>query len=1522
MHIDDVSLWSSKWNVGRLTTKLSGMETDILGFWDFNAVMSRLQVPNIAATTNSYLDGEIRVLQFPRRHRGGTLFVGSSSLRPPDQVQVSGTYQLLELRVVPNRQCESQVFTITQFNGPGQLFEALQTTNGGYLNSVVRGAALAIPAIVNTSTIYFLAPVSLSTSSLSYAASCDGFDSVNIARIVINSQPKQLCPHLALESRISLSADILRIEDPDEMEYNSVATFSTTVKSALSSPSVVFPPSEMAISVSTASLLEANETFNAVTIRGSATASELNTFFNGVTTTVNNANPFSAQYDVKLEDAKIATVYTVDHRLGNLPVILSVSPPNIFLNGTLVQIYGLNFWEGIICDFNLGNQTVPATFVSRTHVQCETPKLANDHHLLLLSLYRTGLLEFNSNTINLVVIPPFQLRSLHPENRIVHIGSEVVVEGASTWSGRDILCRLTNKVVEPHGITQNGLACRIPYFEMNSNTVLQTIDLFVSQNKVDYVPIGPLQLARRPVISRIYPSSGFISQAIHVDVFGSNFFNFSDLVCKVGTMLMAAEFVSDSQVRCAIRAPVNGSALIVPVEISINGIDFSSSMKKFTFMSDPVVLSILPSNGLVTGGAVVQVAVSDLLEDLDYTCCFGEVEVDAFFISQHRIDCKVPHSDHDGAIMFSVKITGLPKFDKSVLFTYMPIPVVDRVFPAIGVVNANLLLTLFGRNFRYSKTLSCVFTMGSQEWRTSIAFVSESILQCNTPAIERRGKCTVHVAISDQDAHNVTSNASYIFHDEIALYNSSMAAGPTTGGSEVILHGGPFYPSPELTCKFGNAVTNAQFISTDVVKCFSPVWDSAITPTISLSMNGVQYSSASLPFQYYAPPLISSVNPMTAPTNELLQVWVQGPYFSRLSKITCRVGKHFVNGTVVTSTRVLCEPCQSPSEAGIVDVEISLNGLDFTHSQHHILIHEPIQLIDAEPLMVAQGTNTTIHVSGSGFLATSDLVCLFGSGFQSKADYISSDMVRCLFQSIAQTGSVELRLSLNGIHTSSSSLFIHVFELPRFDGVLSRQNGSDRFGEVTVSGAAFLMSGTPVVRHCIFGDAEPTLAIVEDMSVIHCNAPDIGFLLKEIIVPLSFQLITMDVVSTSLQFRYIASVIYTSRNTSVFVESASNESLETCSLPREPALSLGHLDSFTVMATPVLISISPKIMTVNQKVNVTIHGQNLQRNGTFCHFSSQNESLLAKVTSASSAICEFTAPSTNGTVQMKLSGTAVGTGGSMLELMVISNLTITKLNPARGAFEGNNTIFVTGEGYLFSEELYCVFGEIIVPAVPIDKETVACRSPPSRQSNVSVQIAMSQGHAVSNQLLFSYYAAPRLSWMSPSYGRVQGNSQVVIYGSGFNGSDNIFCDFGGRGVNAVVFNSSAIICMTPPSASAASFVSLSCSANGIEIDSPEILFQYIAPFHISNISPQFGFASSNSSVTLYGHGFLNDLSVRCWFGNATSWPKLHSSTEIRCIAPPHEPGIVPVTLAVDINDNLEAVAVHFQYIGACVLSEI
>lgn len=1367
----------------------------------------------------------------------------------------------------------------------------------------------------------FAYQTALSAEALAYLMATS-IESLPVIAGNTNSQPEQSSPHLALGNPVSFSADILRINDPDEIEYNSVTTFTATVESATSTPSVVLPSSEMTVSVSTTNQLEANETAHAVTIRGSASASEVNALFSGLATTVNNANPFSAQYSLKLDSANEATKYTVDHRLGNLPVILAVSPSNIQRDGTLVQIHGLNFGEGIICSFNLGNQTVPAKFVSRTQMQCETPTLASNHDLLLLSLHPAGFLEFSSNTVNLAILPPFQLRAVHPDNRIVHIGSEVVIQGASVWSGSDLMCRLMNdKLVEPHAITPNGLACRVPFFEMSSNVVLQTIDLCVSQNKVDYVSIGALRLTRRPVISRIYPSSGFITQVSQVDLFGANFFNSSDLVCKAGVMLVAAEYVSDSLVRCTIAAPVNGSALIVPVEISVNGIDFSASMKAFTFMIDPVISSIEPSNGLVTGGSRIQVAVSGLLEGLDYSCCFGDEQVNAILIDRNRIDCEVPRSNYSGSIAFTIKTTGFPKFNKSVVFTFVPIPIVSRVFPTIGLINTKPLLTIFGQHFRDLPKLSCVFTMDLQQWRTPIAFVSESVLQCNTPAVETSGTCTVHVAINDQDASIMASNASYMFHDEITLDALSLRSGPTTGGSEVILRGGPFYSSPELVCKFGNVVTSAQFISTSAIKCLSPAWDNAQAQTIRVSMNGVQFSLAGLLFQYYAPPLISSVYPMTAPTNETLQVAVLGPYYSRLSKITCRIGKHIVNGTAVTSTQIQCEPCLSPDEPGTVDVEISLNGLDFTRSQHQILIHEPIQLIDVEPSILAQGTNTTIHVSGSGFLATSGIVCLFGSESQSKAEFVSSQMVRCPFQAIKQSGSIELQLSLNGIHTSLSSLSLQVFERPRFDSVLLPRNNSDRSDEISVMGTGFLVLGTQIVKHCVFGDAEPTVALVYNTSVLRCIAPDSGFLLIDKTVPLSFQLITMDLISTSLQFRYIASEIFT--KPSIAIESGGvNKTLKTCSLPKDSTSSLNGLDSYNASITPVLLSVSPKIVTVNQNVNITIQGQNLQRNGTFCYFSSLNESFMAEVTSASSAICEFTAPPINGTVQIELRSTAVGTSASMLELMVISDLIITKLNPERGPFEGNTTVFITGQGFLLLEELYCVFGHTYIPAVVVDEDNIACRFPPSREPNVSVQVAMSEDYILSNQLFYSYYAAPRLSWMSPSYGGVHGNSQVVIYGNGFNVSNDISCDFGGRQVNAVVLNSSTIVCVTPPSVSAANVVSVSCSANGIEIVSPEIQFQYIAPFQISSISPQFGFASFNSSVTVYGRGFMDDSPVRCWFGNAFSWPKIYSSTEMRCIAPPHEPGIVPVTLSVDINDDSETAAVHFHYIGSYVLSVI
>jgi hypothetical protein len=76
--------------------------------------------------------------------------------------------------------------------------------------------------------------------------------------------------------------------------------------------------------------------------------------------------------------------------------------------------------------------------------------------------------------------------------------------------------------------------------------------------------------------------------------------------CKFGDKIVRATF--DSTVRIVCRAPPGVElGVIYPFEVSLNGVDWSTSGFKFTYYEQPTLYDISPDSGPESGGTQIYI---------------------------------------------------------------------------------------------------------------------------------------------------------------------------------------------------------------------------------------------------------------------------------------------------------------------------------------------------------------------------------------------------------------------------------------------------------------------------------------------------------------------------------------------------------------------------------------------------------------------------------------------------------------------------------------------------------------------------------------------------------------------------------------------------------------------------------------------------------------------------------------------------------------------------------------------------
>jgi hypothetical protein len=102
-------------------------------------------------------------------------------------------------------------------------------------------------------------------------------------------------------------------------------------------------------------------------------------------------------------------------------------------------------------------------------------------------------------------------------------------------------------------------------------------------------------------VSAIWPTTGPIRGGSLVTVTGSGFINTPLLVCRFGTVVIAATWIGATSIECT--SPAVASAATVALEMSNNNQDFTLDNSVFGYQADISVTSV--SNGMGSQGLML-----------------------------------------------------------------------------------------------------------------------------------------------------------------------------------------------------------------------------------------------------------------------------------------------------------------------------------------------------------------------------------------------------------------------------------------------------------------------------------------------------------------------------------------------------------------------------------------------------------------------------------------------------------------------------------------------------------------------------------------------------------------------------------------------------------------------------------------------------------------------------------------------------------------------------------------------------
>ena len=864
--------------------------------------------------------------------------------------------------------------------------------------------------------------------------------------------------------------------------------------------------------------------------------------------------------------------------------------------------------------------------INKVAFEVETAQTLLDMRLSTTSQHETfieSLVTYKTGGTRLLLSTSASLEEIHASNGLYCVFDNVVVP-ASQCESSVVQC-----VSPPQDrIGQVEVKLRV-YSDLNeSEDEKAYYDLVGNPNPL------MIQYVETPIILEVTPKTIPLSAGVILTVRGKNFVNSPLLRARVDNIIETSrvKFVSDSELLVDLREPHPDRHSIinfklVSVIISINSVDFSAESVLISMERDLEIQSVQPSrcptsgghNVLVTGGPFAMKVPSDNIR-----CRFGsDMTSIGYRLSNSQIECKCPVSPN-GVDMVNLRVSmdaGETYTMSSVRFDYVAPAQVTSLLPSIGPQTGGTVITVLGTNFRNEDKLDCVFA-------------SESI------------KARIGSRHTDSRVSATVLNSTHLTCIVPAIPNPRDFGLPSSGLVSVSLSTRDFARGQRQT---GQSFTH-HTVEEETV------------------------------FLYHDTVEVTSVTPIRGNIEGGTVVHVHGKNFVNSALLSCRFGKHGVShADFLDSEHLLCHTpslSTSWSSSSSVFVQVSNNGLDFSHGGPQFSFVPKLEMFNVVPSKGSIGGGTEIRIVGKGFDYATDLQCKFGNQMV-QAMRIMQNVISCTLPQREQAETVRLSITSNNQDFEASLDFDYVTSPIIYE--ISPSKGPSGGGtKIMLRGGNFINSNVNML--CDFdGDVSTPAQIVSD-SFVTCTTPNHASGLSKV------SLVSNDAMHTN-----------------IFSE-------------------LVH--SFLFYQSEIIYDISPSKGPSHGGTVVIVSGQNFRSDQSLsCRFGA----IVVPATSISTTRLRCVSPSSldddDTVVGFSVSNNGADfPSGQSTQFYYYADEFIGMVFPSRGSRMGGTLVTIQGENFEDSEELACRFGDdIITPATFRTSKQIECETPLLNNANREIQ---------------------------------------------------------------------------------------------------------------------------------------------------------------------------------------------------------
>lgn len=233
--------------------------------------------------------------------------------------------------------------------------------------------------------------------------------------------------------------------------------------------------------------------------------------------------------------------------------------------------------------------------------------------------------------------------------------------------------------------------------------------------------------------------------------------------------------------------------------------------------------------------------------------------------------------------------------------------VLSSLSPLLGPNVGGTIITiqvneLCMQNSLMSYDARCVFNTAVVPAR----FTSNSSLECITPRYPLLGGGLVEVGVT-LDGQHIATGLSFTYQPVVSALMVAPNCGSIGGGTEVRITGRAIVASVDASCSFDGLITPAVCID-GLITCRTPAVNTTRVANLTYSINGQNYLSSGLSYQFALPPSISSITPFTGSMAGGTRVTVTGKNLAACNGAlaSCRFGEEVVPAQVASDSSMSC----------------------------------------------------------------------------------------------------------------------------------------------------------------------------------------------------------------------------------------------------------------------------------------------------------------------------------------------------------------------------------------------------------------------------------------------------------------------------------------------------------------------------------------------------------------------------------------------------------------------------------------